>query len=70
MDDDGFIKEGFEELEGEFMQSYVESYDGGWTANQVWGFEAVGGGRRYVRRIVCRKGEQVERARVVYDYKG
>ena len=35
IDDDDFLKKGYETLEGEFVQGYVESKDSGWTANQV-----------------------------------
>ena len=52
------------------FESQVESPKGGWTAHQIWGFEDVGGGRRYVRHVVVRKGKKVERARLVYDYLG
>jgi adenylate cyclase class IV len=49
-----------------------------WRAEHLWGFEAVeeesiepekaSAGRRYARRIVVRKGDEVERARMVYDF--
>lgn len=57
------------------VQSWVLNVDetaaGGWTAEQVWGFEMVGKKRHYTRRVVVRKGDdKVERARLVYDYKG
>lgn len=62
------------------VQSWVINVDegatGGWTAEQVWGFEVIEGKRYYTRRVVVRKdgdGEseaKVERARLVYDYKG
>lgn len=35
VDDDKFLKEGFDDMEGEHVQSFVESKDGGWTADQV-----------------------------------
>lgn len=57
------------------VQSWVVNVDqtaaGGWTAEQVWGFEMVDQKRYYTRRVVVRKGDnKVERARLVYDYKG
>ncbi|ERF70186.1 hypothetical protein EPUS_00374 [Endocarpon pusillum Z07020] len=57
------------------VQSWVVNVDetaaGGWTAEQVWGFEMFDQKRYYTRRVVVRKGEdKVERARLVYDYKG
>lgn len=36
VDDEKFLKEGWEDgEEGEFVQSWVESKEGGWTADQV-----------------------------------
>ena len=57
-------------LEDELVQSWAVSQGGGWTAEQIWGFETVDGKRFYTRRVVVRKGEQVERVRLVYDFKG
>jgi len=57
-------------LEDEHVQSYVESVNGGWTAEQIWGFEKIDEKRYYTRRVVVRKGDQVERVRLVYDFKG
>lgn len=57
-------------LEGEHVQSWAVSQGGGWTAEQIWGFEEIEGKRFYTRRVVVRSGEEVERARLVYDYEG
>jgi hypothetical protein len=57
-------------LEDELVQSWAVSQGGGWTAEQVWGFEEIDGERFYTRRVVVRKGDEVERVRLVYDYKG
>ena len=57
-------------VDDEHVQSYVESVKGGWTAEQVWGFETIDGKKYYTRRVVARKGDKVERVRLVYDYKG
>ncbi|KAL8862837.1 MAG: hypothetical protein Q9178_000779 [Gyalolechia marmorata] len=35
VDDDDFLKKGWDDLEGEHVQGYVESKAGGWTADQV-----------------------------------
>lgn len=64
-----------DERNGRHVQSWVVNVDdgptGGWTAEQVWGFEIVAAHRRHTRRIVVRKGEHlVARARLVYDYRG
>lgn len=34
----------------------------------MWGFEKVDGKRYHVRHVVVRKGDQVKKARLVYDY--
>lgn len=52
------------------VQSYAESYNNGWTANQIWGFEQIDGKRRHVRHIVVRKGDDWKQARLVYDWHG
>ena len=70
VDDDAFLKEGYDDMEGEHVQSYVENEEKGWTADQVWGFEEINGERRYVRHVVVRKGEDWKQARLVYDYQG
>ena len=57
-------------LDDEHVQSYVESVKGGWTAEQIWGFETIDDKKYYTRRVVVRKGDKVERVRLVYDYKG
>lgn len=62
--------ERFEGKEGHFIHSWVENKDAGWTAEQIWGFEVVDGVRRHTRRVVVRKGENVERGWLVYDYVG
>ena len=35
IDDDDFLKKGWDDKEGEHVQGYVESKGGGWTADQV-----------------------------------
>jgi len=69
-DDDEFLRQGWLDEGGEFVQSYVESVDNGWTANQVWGFEELDGKRYYVRHVVVRKGDDWKEARLVYDFQG
>jgi len=68
VDDDEFLKTGWDDLQGKHVQSYVESCDNGWTANQIWGFEEVKEGRYHVRHIVVRKGDDWKQARLVYDF--
>ena len=57
-------------LNDEFVQSWAVSQGGGWTAEQIWGFEEIDSKRFYTRRVVVRNGGKVERVRLVYDYKG
>lgn len=57
-------------LDDEHVQSYVESVKGGWTAEQIWGFESIDGKKYYTRRVVVRKEDKVQRVRLVYDFKG
>lgn len=38
VDDDDFLKDGWDDLIGDHVQSYVENHDNGWTANQVCSF--------------------------------
>ena len=42
----------------------------GWSAAQVWGFQIIGGERRYVRLVVARDrdGKNEVRMKMVYDY--
>ncbi|KAL3450230.1 hypothetical protein BJX65DRAFT_305682 [Aspergillus insuetus] len=59
------------EEDKQWVQLFIRSVDGNWTAEQVWGFEEVGNERRYVRRVVVanKKGEH-GLARLVYSYRG
>ena len=63
-------KEALVQAAGKYLENHVESTTAGWTAHQVWGFENVEGKRHFVRHVVVRKGSQVERARLVYDWVG
>lgn len=70
IDEDDFLKTGYDDMEGEHVQALAESIGNGWTADQVWGFEEVDGKRHYVRHVIVRKGDDWKMARLVYDYKG
>ncbi|KAI0383755.1 hypothetical protein F5Y04DRAFT_249626 [Hypomontagnella monticulosa] len=50
------------------VMNHVQSLDAGWTALQVWGFQSVGGERRYVRNIVVAKGDKFVNFKMVYDW--
>ncbi|KAF3016152.1 hypothetical protein E8E14_008718 [Neopestalotiopsis sp. 37M] len=49
------------------LVNYVEA-EAGWTAAQVWGFQTIGGERRYARNIVIKKGDKKVELRLVYDF--
>jgi hypothetical protein len=76
--EDDYLKEGW--LEGDeeksgpagelHIESYVENNGKGWTADQIWGFSIVDGKRYYVRRIVVKKGSEVMKTRLVYNWQG
>jgi hypothetical protein len=46
----------------------IANEEAGWTMEQIWGFEEIDGKRYHTRRSVVRKGSQVERGRLVYNY--
>ncbi|KAK4248496.1 hypothetical protein C7999DRAFT_13606 [Corynascus novoguineensis] len=48
--------------------SYVESYDNGWTATQIWGFKIIDGVRRHVRNVLITKGGERVELQLVYDW--
>ncbi|MCJ1306413.1 hypothetical protein MMC25_000055 [Agyrium rufum] len=68
-EDAEYLGEGWLDEDGaERVLSWAESVGGGWTVEQVWGFQEVDGKRYYARNVNCRKGEEVKRARLVYDF--
>ncbi|KAI1813294.1 hypothetical protein GGS20DRAFT_553968 [Poronia punctata] len=42
--------------------------DNGWFATQVWGFQNIGGERRYTRNVVVAKGDKFENFKMVWDF--
>ncbi|KAK5630085.1 hypothetical protein RRF57_005800 [Xylaria bambusicola] len=53
--------------EGKLVLNHVVA-DGGWFATQVWGFQDVGGERRYVRNVVVAKGDEFVNFKMIYDF--
>ncbi|KAI1752038.1 hypothetical protein F4782DRAFT_530981 [Xylaria castorea] len=47
--------------------NYVKA-EAGWFATQVWGFQDIGGERRYVRNVVVAKGSKFENFKMIYDF--
>ena len=69
-DDKDFLTKGWlDEDGGIVIQAWAESETNGWTAEQIWGFKEVDGGRHYARHVVVRKGKDWKQARLVYDWK-
>ncbi|KAL3464681.1 hypothetical protein BJX64DRAFT_286167 [Aspergillus heterothallicus] len=62
------IEEGWGAGEGLWLQSWVESLDSSWTAEQVWGFETVNGERYHTRRIAIANNGDYVLARLVYTF--
>ncbi|KAH7393584.1 hypothetical protein BKA64DRAFT_724682 [Cadophora sp. MPI-SDFR-AT-0126] len=60
----------------EVIRLQIEAKKSGALADHVWGFESgfgegeEKGKRRYLRRMLARKGGKIEMARLVYDYLG
>lgn len=50
------------------LVSVADNQKDGWIAVQVWGFQTIGGERRYARNIVLKKGDKEVEMRLVYDY--
>jgi len=69
--DDEFLKEGWLDADGDFIESYTESATDTWTAKQVWGFAEIQGERRHCRRVVAKRpGSEDIKIRLVYAYQG
>ncbi|KAL4865706.1 hypothetical protein BDV12DRAFT_199892 [Aspergillus spectabilis] len=64
---EGYVAGG-EKGEGLWLQSYVESLDSGWTAEQIWGFELINGERYHTRRVVVANNGEYVLARLVYTF--
>ncbi|GAB7354125.1 hypothetical protein MBLNU459_g4688t1 [Dothideomycetes sp. NU459] len=72
---DDFLNSGWDQKflddnDKEVIQSYVESVGKkpNWTADQVWGFEVKDGLRRYTRHVVAKKGKEVHKVKLYYDW--
>ncbi|KAI0021032.1 hypothetical protein F4780DRAFT_779016 [Xylariomycetidae sp. FL0641] len=53
-----------------FVLNFVRNTDaaGGWTGCQVWGFQDVGGERRYARNVVIGKAGKYVCIKMIYDW--
>ncbi|KAL4940590.1 hypothetical protein BDV06DRAFT_196339 [Aspergillus oleicola] len=57
-----------EDPESQHLHCIITNTEAGWTMEQVWGFEEIDGKKYHTRRSVVRKGDAVERGRLVYNY--
>lgn len=72
---DEYLKRGWIEADqpggdDELIETTAENFENGWLALQIWGFQLVGGERRYARNIVVTKGSEKVEMRLVYDWAG
>lgn len=66
---EGWLEEGDGDERGDIVFSHAESLDRGWVAEQAWGFAIVDGQRTFVRKISAKKGKEVHKIRMIYEYK-
>lgn len=66
---DEYLAKGFEATD-KLVFSKTEHVDQGLTTYQAFGFEEINGERRHTRHLFVKKGEQVVRATLAYDYLG
>lgn len=72
-EDEAWLKNGWAKdivESDEVIDDNTESIGNGWVARQTWGFEDLNGERRYTRHVVVKKGSNVKRIKLVYDYMG
>jgi len=68
--EDHFLIEGMEENMDVFIHLKTEHLDHKAVTHQAWGFEEIEGTRYHTRHIVGKKGDEVVRVKLVYDYLG
>ncbi len=56
--------------EDQHLHTAMVSQEGGWTAEQTWGFEIIDGKRYHTRRSIVTKDGGCKLGRLVYDYMG
>ncbi|KAL4967099.1 uncharacterized protein BDV14DRAFT_198196 [Aspergillus stella-maris] len=57
-----------EDTESQHLHCIITNSEAGWTMEQVWGFEELDGKKYHTRRSIVKKGEAVERGKLVYNY--
>ena len=62
---------GWEQGDGNLILAEGGKSDDSWTATRIWGFEEVGGERRYTQRVkVWNKNGDEVKVKMVYDFVG
>ncbi|KAJ5764962.1 hypothetical protein N7520_004521 [Penicillium odoratum] len=69
-EEDSFLVDGMEEGINSFVHLKTEHLDYNAVTHQAWGFEDINGSRYHSRHIVGKKGNEVVRVKLVYDYLG
>ncbi|KAL4881898.1 hypothetical protein BJY04DRAFT_217963 [Aspergillus karnatakaensis] len=67
---DGYSDVAEKSLKELFLHDFIRSEGAGWTAEQVWAVESVGGEILLTRRVVVAKGRDTKTARVFYTRSG
>lgn len=67
---EGWLKEPDDKAGEDNLQDFVVNEKNGWSVEQIWGFATIDGKRYHTRKTLVKKGEQIEKARTVYDWKG
>ncbi|KAL3443178.1 hypothetical protein BJX65DRAFT_298420 [Aspergillus insuetus] len=63
---DGYADVAEEDLHQVFLHEFIRSEGSGWTVEQIWSVETIGGETVLTRRLVATKGRTTETARVVF----
>ncbi|KAJ5083254.1 hypothetical protein N7456_012681 [Penicillium angulare] len=69
-DIDEYLAKGFEDGTEDLIYSETEHVDQDLITHQAFGFQEINGTRHHTRHIVVKKGEEVVRATLAYDYLG
>ena len=66
---EGWLKEK-DSAANRWLLDLVENQKAGWFVEQIWGFAEINGERHHIRKTLVKKGDEVAKARTVYDWKG
>jgi hypothetical protein len=66
--DDSYLTEALEAGTTEVIDLGMVNATDGWKSRQILGIEIIDGERRHTRRTVVKKGDEVVKTRLVYDW--